>query len=125
MAVGLELIPFLAPLVLLVALATWSSALFGTSLAVAVASGIGWMKLRCPRQAMFIVVLRGALLLALLWWGLTESINDSIGENYFPEEHDASPKGTYLMVAAGTFFVVSTLASSGGVFLMSRRRAVA
>jgi hypothetical protein len=67
------------------------------------------------------VALRGFVLLGLLGWGLMEQISTDINEHYSPNEAEASSRGTYLLVLAATFFLVSTVASSAAAFAVSRR----
>jgi hypothetical protein len=123
LAAGLELVPLTAPMLFFFAFVSGFDELFFGVLALAVASGIGWWRLGFTRQALLLVALRGFVLLGLLGWGLMEQISTDINEHYSPNEAEANSRGTYLLVLAATFFLVSTVASSAAAFAVSRRTA--
>jgi hypothetical protein len=124
-AAGLELAPFTALALLAAGLGLGSDRVVLCALGASLASGFGWWRVGRLYPAMFVFAVRGFFFLMLLSWGIGAQVSEGIGAHYFPEEHQASSTGDYLVMASFGFFVLTTLASAASVAFVSRHRVAA
>jgi hypothetical protein len=117
----LEIMPLAALLLLPAAIALPTDVTISATLITALASGLGWWRAGMRYTAMLVFALRGFILLALLFWGLSQQVTSALNQHYFPGETQTGSNGTLLLAAALGFFILSTLLSAGMLVAVSRR----
>ena len=129
-AVLLELAPLFALLMPFVAILTIRfeeldiETLLLRAAAIALASGLGWLKIGRPLQALGIAVVRGGALALLVWWAYA-----AVSAEVAVEQCDAVCDATNPLIPSivpvvlvGSVYVLSTFASAAFVARTSRSR---
>jgi hypothetical protein len=128
-AVALELAPLLAVFMpfFMAFSARWEPVDIDTMLtraaAVAMLSGLGWMKARRPVRGLAILVARGLVLTLLMWWAYA-SVSAEVAVRQCEDVCDAAappvPSIVPIAVLVGVY-VVSTVASAALLARVNRR----
>ena len=130
-AVGLELLPLLALLTPFAAIITirWEELDVETMLlrasAVALASGLGWLKRGMPLQALAVLVVRAAALSLLVWWAYA-SVSAEVSVRQCDDVCSGTPPlipSIVPVVLVAAVYVVSTCVSAWFVSRASRNAA--